>query len=149
VSRITLLGKGRGRPGERPLPERTNPMEKIIEMLDRLADLRSSIDLLRLDYEAKKNAILAPVLNDLTALDAEYQPTIDQAQANVAELEAEIKTAVIGHGATVKGGFYQAIYSAGRVSYDPRALDAFAKARPEILDFRRRGEPSVSLRPVK
>ena len=121
--------------------------EEIVAMLDRLDNLKAQLDLLRMDMEAKRRQIIpAEVQAELDALEAEYAPAIEAAQAGIASLEAEIKAAVLEHGATVKASNLQAVWMRGRVTWDTKALDGFAKARPELLAFRKEGPPTVSIR---
>jgi len=124
-------------------------METIVAKLDELAELKAATDLARIDYETRRTEILRAVQTELEALDAEYAPRIDAATQRMEALEAEIRSDVLRHGASVKGGRLYAVYSRGRVSWDTRALDAYALAHPEVTAFRKQGEPSVSLRFVK
>lgn len=121
--------------------------DTIVTMLDRLDDLRAQLELLHSDMAAKREQIIpAEVKAELADLEAEYAPAIEAAQAGIAGLEAEIKAAVLEHGATVKASNLQAVWMRGRVSWDTKALDGFAKARPELLAFRKEGPPTVSIR---
>ncbi len=118
-----------------------------ITLINRWTDLQAAADLLRLDKEAKRKAIITPEIQaQLDELDAEYNPTIEAAQANAEALAKDIKAAVAALGVTVKAGAAQAVYAKGRVSWDTKALDGYAAAHPELLGFRKEGEPSVSLR---
>ncbi len=117
------------------------------ELINRWTDLQAAADLLRLDKENKRKAIITPEIQaQLDELDAEYNPTIEAAQANAEALARDIKAAVIDMGVTVKAGAAQAVYAKGRVSWDTKALDGYAAGHPEIIQFRKEGEPSVSLR---
>ena len=49
----------------------------------------------------------------------------------------------------LKGSLLHAIYAAGRASWDTKALEGYAVAHPEILQFKKVGEPSVSIREMK
>jgi len=113
--------------------------------LDELAEVRAAAEITRLDYEAKRAEILRSVQAELDALQAEYEPLLESAQARAAALEAEVKEAVLALGATVKGRAYQAVYVRGRVTWDNQKLDRYAQAHPEILPYRREGDPSVRL----
>ncbi|MCS6910725.1 MAG: hypothetical protein NZM11_09195 [Anaerolineales bacterium] len=117
--------------------------------LEELAEVRNAAEVTRLDYEAKRAEILRSVQAELDALQAEYEPLLESAQARAEALEAEIKKAVLEYGATVKGSAYQAVYVRGRVTWDNQKLERYAQAHPEILVWRREGEPSVALRAVK
>jgi phage host-nuclease inhibitor protein Gam len=131
-----------------------DPMEEhdataIAARLDELAEIKAAVEVTRLDYEAKRAEILRAVQEELAALEGEYAPMLDATAERVATLEAEIKRDVARHGASVKGRHFHAVYVRGRVSWDTRSLDGYAAAHPEVLSFRKEGEPSISLRPVK
>ncbi len=113
--------------------------------LDELAEVRAAAEITRLDYEAKRAEILRSVQAELDALQAEYEPLLESAQARATALEAEVKEAVLALGATVKGSTYQAVYVRGRVTWDNQKLDQYAQAHPEILSYRREGDPGVRL----
>ncbi len=121
----------------------------IKQALFELHELKCAAEVTRLDYDAKRAAILAPVAAELADLDAEYAPLTAAAQARAAELEERIKAAVVEAGASVKGDALQAVYSKPRVSWDGKALEGYAAAHPEIVAFRTTGAPSVSIRAVK
>ncbi len=117
--------------------------------LNRLADLQAAVDLTRMDYEAKRAAILKTVQTELDALEAEYDPLLEAAQRNAAALEAEIKNDVLLGGESVVTDVYQALYVKGRVTWDTDGIDRYAVAHPEVLKFRKQGNPSVALRKGK
>ena len=121
----------------------------IENLLDKLYEINAAADAVRLDYEAKRAAILATVQNELDALSAEYQPKLDAAGQNAATITEAIKAAVIEQGATVKGDYLMAVYSKPRVTWDSKLLDGYAVAHPEINAARKIGEPSVSIRGIK
>ena len=64
----------------------------------------------------------------------------------IGQLEAQIKAAVLEYGRSVKGAGMQAVYMAGRVSWDDKFLQGYAATHEEILPARMEGKPSVSLR---
>ncbi len=49
-------------------------------------------------------------------------------------------------GESVKGTNLQAIFIKGRQTWDNAELDKYAEKHPEILKFRKIGNPSVSIR---
>jgi hypothetical protein len=138
LRRIALdeLSKG----GERPAKQ------DVAGKLNRLADLHAAVDLTRIDYEAKRAEILKKVQAELDALGAEYEPILAAAQENASTLETEIKNDVLLAGESVVTDVYQAIYMKGRVSWDNEGISNYARAHPEVLKYRREGQPSVSLR---
>mgnify|MGYP001404507828 CR=1 FL=1 len=126
------------------------PQNSISQKLDRLAVARADYDRLQaMQEKLMDEAIPAEVKVRLDEIEAEFGPAIQAAANGIALLEIEIKTAVIQAGASAKGGFLQAIYSKGRVSWDTKALEGVAAVHPELLQFRSVGAPSVSIRVVK
>ena len=121
-------------------------MNTIIAKLNELSDVRAALDATRLDYEAKRAEILKTVQAELDALTAEYQPLFDTSAERIATLTDEIKREVLNHGASVKGAHLQAVYSRGRVTWDTKGLDRYAVEHPEVMGFRKQGQPTVSLR---
>lgn len=140
LRRIALgeLLKGGARPAK----------QDVAEKLNRLADLRSAVDLTRMDYEARRAEVLKQVQAELDALETEYQPLLDAALDNAAALEAEIKNDVLLAGQSVSTSFYQAIYMKGRVTWDNDGISKYAQLHPEVLKYRKEGQPSVTLRTV-
>ena len=125
-------------------PER----ERVTEKLERLTNLRGAADVARLNYETKKAEILKGVQGELDALEAEYQPVLGAAQENIAALENEIRTDVLLYGESVSAGMYRACYTQGRVSWDNEGMSKYAAVHPEVLQFRKQGQPIVSIRVV-
>lgn len=124
-------------------------METIQQKLDRLSELRSAAEAIRLTMDAATNAVITDEQRKQIAdIRLEFQPQIDAAAEAAAALEAEIKAEVIAAGASVKSERLQAIYMKGRVSWDTKALEGVAATIPQIAKFRKEGEPSVSFRTV-
>lgn len=128
--------------GERPA------QEKVVSKLRRLGDLRAAADIARMDYEAKRAEVMKKVQAELDAIDVEFRPVLDAAEENAAALEAEIKNDVLLRAESLRGGPYQAVYVKGRVSWDTKGVEGYARSHPELLKFRREGQPSVTLRTV-
>ena len=122
--------------------------DHVAEKLERLSNLRNAAEFTRLDYETKRTQILKQVQAELDALDSEYKPVIERVDENIAMLENEIKTDVLLHGESVSGGMYRAIYMQGRVSWDSEGINKYAEAHPDVLQFRKQGQPIVSLRVI-
>jgi hypothetical protein len=122
--------------------------EHVSSKLERLSSLRGAADLARLDYEAKRAEILKQVQAELDALDMEYRPILETTEENIAALENEIKTDVLLYGESVSGGSYRASFTQGRVSWDNEGMTKYAEAHPDVLQFRKQGQPVISLRVV-
>jgi hypothetical protein len=122
--------------------------EHIADKLQRLENLRGAADVTRLDYESKRAEILKQIQAELDALDTEYKPVLESAEENIATLENEIKTDVLLHGESVSAGSYRVTYSQGRISWDNDGLAKYAEAHPEVVKFRKQGQPIVTLRVI-
>lgn len=122
--------------------------EHVAAKLERLTNLRGAADVARLDYEAKRAEILKKIQAELDALDAEYKPILESAEENTAALENEIKTDVLLYGESVSGGSYRASYTQGRVSWDNDGMAKYAASHPDVLQFRKQGNPIVTLRVI-
>jgi len=61
-------------------------------------------------------------------------------------MEDNIKERVLLAGETVSGSVLKAVFNKGRTKWDTKALDGYAKAHPELLEFRSEGKPYVSIR---
>jgi DNA-binding Lrp family transcriptional regulator len=120
--------------------------DNVAEKLERLSNLRNAAEFTRLDYETKRTQILKQVQAELDALDLEYKPVLEAAEENLAALENEIKTDVLLYGGSVSGGMYRATYTQGRVSWDNEGITKYAEYHPDVLQFRKQGQPIVSLR---
>ena len=120
--------------------------EQVAEKLERLSTLRNAAEFTRLDYETKQKEILKQIQSEIDALNEEYKPVLEAAQENIAALENEIKTDVLLYGQSVSGGMYRAVYMQGRVSWDNDGMATYALLHPDVLQFRKQGQPSVSLR---
>ena len=135
---VNQLGKMHERPAR----------EHVAEKLERLSNLRNAAEFTRLDYETKRTELLKQIQSELDALDAEYKPVLEAAEENITALENEIKTDVLLYGESVSGGMYRASYTHGRVSWDNEGMTKYAALHPDVLQFRKQGQPIVSLRVV-
>jgi len=123
---------------------------EIKQKLDTLAEYQSQRDAAMLEKQSLIDAIYtAEIKAQVAEIEAEFSAKTEGVTENIATLEAEIKQAVLKHGASVKGSFFHAVFAKGRVSWDTKSLDGYAAAHPELLSFRKEGEPSVSLRVAK
>lgn len=122
--------------------------EHIADKLKRLENLKGAADVARLDYESKRAEILKQIQSQLDALDSEYKPLLESAEENISTLENEIKTDVLLHGESVTGGMYRATFTKGRVSWDNEGIEKYATSHPEVMQFRKQGQPIVTLRIV-
>jgi len=122
-------------------------MQAIIESLDRLAEFQAQRDVMNLDKQAAIDSVLTPEIRvRIVDIEAEFDDKAQAVVSNIAALETEIKVAVVAHGETVKGSLLMAVWNKGRASWDDKALQGYMKAHPELADFRKQGDPSISIR---
>ena len=122
----------------------------IQQKLDILADLRAASDAIALQKQALIETVLTPEIKEkLADIDAEFAEKSAAVTEKAATLEAEVRQAVLEHGASVKGTFLQAVWMKGKTTWDTKSLDGYALAHPELNVLRKTGDPSVSLRGVK
>jgi hypothetical protein len=123
---------------------------EIVEKLDRLANFKAKRDVLDLEKKALIDQILTPEIKArLEEVEVEFAGRIQAVEENITTLEAEIKMDVARHGASVKGTFLRAVWNRGRVSWDTKAMDGYALEHPEILSYRKQGEPYISITQVR
>lgn len=121
----------------------------VTEMLEGLTELYAQRDLLQIDRKRAETAAMPQeVIDAMNDIAAEYAPKESAVTDKIAELEEQVKTAVIADGTTVKGGSLQAVYTKGRTTWETKGLDGLMVAVPQLAQFRKTGAPSVSIRKV-
>lgn len=121
-------------------------MTDIERLLSEYENIEAALALTRSDLEQKRKSILAPVQEELDALEVEYEPMLEAVEARLSALSEQIKALVVERGETVRGENVMAVYTKARVMWDTDRLDGYAAAHPEIMAFRKPGRPSVSIR---
>lgn len=93
------------------------------------------------------------ILADLKLLLLSKQQQFDYENADliyqINDLEKAVKIDVYRKGETVKTDKITVSYSKGRETWDTKKLTGLSKHYPEILECKRIGEPSVSIRLAK
>ncbi len=122
-------------------------MQGIVEKLNRLEEFHAQREALSTQKQALIDGVLTPeVRARMAEIEAEFGQKAEALGANIESLETEIKAETLAHGETVKSGRFQAVWNKGRDTWDGKGLGAYAAAHPEVLAFRRQGEPSVTIR---
>ena len=117
--------------------------------LDELAELYAQRDLETIDKQRLIDAVItAEIKAKIAEIEAEFSGKGEAVSEKINALEAEVKELVKQAGKSVKGQFLHAVFTKGRVTWDSKALDGYAKAHPELSEYRKEGEPSVSLRKI-
>jgi hypothetical protein len=119
----------------------------IYEKIEKYSDLWFGIDLIHQEKQALIDKVLTPEIKEkLKEIDEEFDPKEDKLLEQISMLEAEIKQEVLDAGRTVKGTYHQFRFGKPRVTWLTDALDGYAEAHPEIKQFRKLGNSSVSVR---
>lgn len=121
----------------------------IVSKLNQLAEMRTAADAARAKVQAERAEILRSVQAELDRFDAAHEPLLRTAAEHVARLEAGIKNDVFRHGSTIRGATLYAVYTKGHVTYDAKALAPYAETHPELLQYQRVSEPTVSIRVIQ
>ena len=124
-------------------------MTDIYAKIERFSDLEVGIDQVKREKQALFDSILTPEIKEKMAeLDAEFDPRIDKLTLERELLEAEIKSEVLIASRTIKGTYHNFTWNKPKITWDTKALDVYAMAHPEILQFRKEGDPYVSVRRI-
>lgn len=121
--------------------------------LDYLASAKEAVEELKQERNNALDVLFSSIPVELQqAIEdakANYLERITNAEGIVSQMEATVKKLVVDKGATVKGDKLQAVYAAGRISWDSKGLQGYAAAVPDLWQFAKQGEPSVTIREVK
>ena len=118
-----------------------------VEKLNELYEKKAALEVVRLEKEKLIDSVLTPeIRKQIADIEAEFADKTMVVNADIQTIEAEIKQAVVSEGETVKGDYLMAVFAKGRVSWDTKALDGYVAAHPEVAQFRKVGDPSVSIR---
>ena len=129
--------------------------EKKLPTADEIKGALTSLSLLQEELDAQKqmmrNLVEALFETNPEAKERrdEIQEQIDLYQEQVDEQAAFVKGKVLLLGASVKGEDLHAVWSKGKTSWNTAQLLGFAKAHKEILEMKKDGSPSISIRKVK
>ena len=114
-----------------------------IAKLDTIAELRKDVEALALQQD---NFLKLALGEEGYAKYLAFNDTKESIQGVEASLMEELKAEVLQLGETVKGTALQAVLNSGRVTWDSKGLEGYAVANPQVLTFRKVGEPSVTVR---
>ena len=125
-------------------------MDEIVVKLNDLSAAKRKLEALALTQQARLDALITDeVRQRMGEIKAEYTNQITAASGTVAALEDAVKAAVLANGESVKGADLHAIFAKGRITWDSGKLEGYAAVHPEIIPFRKVGEPTVSIRASK
>jgi uncharacterized protein YifE (UPF0438 family) len=116
------------------------------QLFARLEAIRAERTAAQREYVFRKLDIMAPVQDQLTALEAEAEPRMKQLEEAVVATEQAVRQAVVAFGRSHNYGRVRAVYSRGRVTFDSKGLQEYLITHPEIEQFKKVGNPIVSIR---
>ena len=114
------------------------------DAVDLLMHIRSGIA----NISNAKQRFLDSVLTEYHHKIQAFDDDIVELQDKAAVIEEQVRKATLAEGKSIKGKFGQAVWARGRESWDSKMLHGLAIAIPEVLQARKIGEPSVSIRAV-
>lgn len=124
-------------------------MNDIKKRLDDLADMKSALDVIRLQMQELIDNVLTPEQKmQIAEIKDEFGEKMEAASLSIAKQESEIKEIVAAQGQSFKGERISAVYVKGRTSWDTESLDAISVTEEYawISKFKKTGLPSVSIR---
>jgi len=107
-------------------------MSGLVQRLERARDAALTAQLL---HSEKRQRILDKVQAELNALDAEF-----------GKLEVEFREAILARRQSFVQGTVKGTYYHGRVSYDPKGMEVYSLAHPEVNQYKKVGKPYVALK---
>jgi uncharacterized protein YifE (UPF0438 family) len=111
-----------------------------------LAEARAAAASLEAEYREARSAVLSQIRDQLAAVDAAYAERLRDAADAAATNEEMLRALIQRHKHSVTLAGVRAVYSAGRVTWDSKKMEVYAQAHPEVREFRKVGNPVVSLR---
>jgi hypothetical protein len=127
------------------MPDLSNPTAE--ELLERLAFAREGAVLAEDELASVIAGILPPeVRKAIQEAEAELKPRIDEAKARIVSVEQVLKETVLMNGRSAKAAGLEAVFAAGRVSWDTKALDKAMALIPGLAEYRKQGYPYVTIR---
>lgn len=119
-----------------------------------LESMLNMLSSLRVEYGNMPEVKMATILHQLDpdtadkirGIMGELDEREAQLKAEIAAQETAIKTYVLATGAGGHGTYLQAIIIAPRITWDTKAMEVYSTLHPEVLPYRKVGEPSVQIR---
>jgi hypothetical protein len=113
------------------------------------SDTIFAIDALTAERQELYDSLITPEIKaKMVEIDAKYSPRLEHLEYKKKALEDDLKASALFHEATIKGVYHAFTFVKGRTTWDNKSLEGYAAAHPEILAFRKIGEPSVSIKKV-
>ena len=125
-------------------------MNRIIKMLDELAEAQARQTLLLIDKnEAVEKVMTQKIRDELAEIAIEFQDQEKLIADHVSKLTNDIKALTVLHGSAVTGNHLKSIYVKGRKSWDTKGLMGWSVSHPDVLLFYKQGKPHARIGEVK
>jgi hypothetical protein len=119
-----------------------------------ITQLLDTLSAQRVEVAGLHDAMLAAILRNLPPDDAarvqaivqEFADREAELKAAIATSEQQVKEAVLASGASAQGTYLQALIQAPRVTWDTKSMAVYSALHPDVLAYRKVGEPSVQIR---
>jgi uncharacterized protein YifE (UPF0438 family) len=98
------------------------------------------------EYAFRRLDVMAAVQPQLDDIDADMTPRLKQLAERLAAAELAVRQAVLTFGRSHYRGRVKAMYYRGAVTFDGKALQQYAETHPEIEQFKRVGQPRVTIK---
>ncbi len=116
--------------------------------MDKIEDARKgALDTIDIPVEFK--AMLDKIADQTKAINFEYDTKGKITKEKLTATVDHIKALTIGHGESVKGDSFQAVFVNGRKTWDNKKLEGIAIMYPDLLKAQKIGNPSARISVVK
>jgi len=116
-------------------------------LLDKLVELKAEIDVINIEKQQLIDSILTPeIRQQIQDIEAEFAPKMADINIVIGDTEVGIKTDILARGETAHNDVLEAVFVGGRVSWDTKGLDAAIKVLPQLAQYKKQGEPYVTIR---
>jgi hypothetical protein len=128
--------------------QKRSKVDEIEAKLEALAKLQQE----QSDSQVLLDALVEQVFTKHPKLNKQRQKLLEEQKLTddlIQDQVTIVKDAVLTLGESVKSESLQAVWSKGKTSWDSAQLEGLAKVHKEILETKKTGNPSVSIKKVK
>ena len=121
-----------------------------VEKLNQLAEWRSAVNEIYAEKQVLIESLYTPELKQkIQDIENEFKPKAESMNNSITNLETSIKADVIQSGETAQGDQLEAVFASGRKSWDTKGMDEAIKVLPQLEQFKKQGDPYVTIRARK
>jgi len=117
------------------------------DLLAAYVDMQAKLDLIRADMANALESILTPEQQaEIEGIETEFGDLIGEAEKQINQAKAELKSSVLQDGESCRGETFEAIWVQGRVKWDEKKLANMMFDHPAIVTARDPDKPYVQVR---